>query len=124
LVRPRPARWTIPRPAHGRRTTGESQNGSDALSPEALANELAAAIPPLEAEEQPMALSLYPLLADAEPVSKQRLAEPAGESAEKVERLLSQWPGVYLDGHGCVVGFWGMALCDMPHRWLPPEEAR
>ena len=81
-----------------------------------LAEELVAARPTLGPDEQRIALALYRLLAEGAPVSRERLAQRAGAGAADVERFLDEQPGVYVDGAGCVVGFWGLALGAMPHR--------
>lgn len=65
--------------------------------------------------EQRVAISLYRLLAEGRPVPPERLAERAEVDAEELTRLLESWPGVYFDEAG-VVGFWGLALDQMPHR--------
>lgn len=86
-----------------------------ALDPLQIARELAGAMPPLTAREQAVAIALYRLLAEGRPVAPERLTERAGLADKEVRRLLGSWPGVYLDEAG-VVGFWGLALDQMPHR--------
>jgi alkylmercury lyase len=83
---------------------------------ERLAQELAAARPSLSPRDQRLALSLYRLLAEGEPVTRERLAQRAGVGKEEVVRLLEEEPGVYFDDEGRVVGFWGLALGEMPHQ--------
>lgn len=82
---------------------------------EDLARELIAAMPPLDADEQRVALSTYRELAAGRPAYPERVATRAGVPPQRVEALLTSWPGVYL-ADGGVVGFWGLALADMPHR--------
>ncbi|MGH2742137.1 MAG: organomercurial lyase [Thermoleophilaceae bacterium] len=86
-----------------------------ALDTQQLARELAGAMPLLTAREQRVAIALYRLLAEGRPVAPERLAERTGIHDQEVRRLLEGWPGVYLDQAG-VVGFWGLALDQMPHR--------
>ena len=74
-----------------------------------LAAELVEAIPPLEEPDQRVALAVYRLLAEGESVLPLRIAERVGA-------LLDSWPGVYRDSEGRVIGFWGLALGEMPHR--------
>ena len=83
---------------------------------DALAAELEAARPRLDAREQYLAVVLYRLLAKGEPVAPERLARAAGASAVEVRRLLHDQPGVYLDDDGAVIGFWGMTISPTPHR--------
>jgi hypothetical protein len=54
------------------------------ITPATLAGELAAATPTLNAEQQPVALSIYRLLADGEPVGRDRLAARTGLVPEHV----------------------------------------
>lgn len=72
-------------------------------------------MPALDEAEQRVALVLYRLLAEGAPVPPERIAERADIDAARVSGLLKTWPGVYL-AEGRVVGFWGLALDEMPHR--------
>ncbi|HET8536029.1 MAG TPA: alkylmercury lyase MerB [Solirubrobacteraceae bacterium] len=82
----------------------------------ALADQLVAARPALDAQQQRIAITLYRLLAEGQPVSVEQLAERAGTPIGDVERLLDDEPGIYRDEHARVIAFWGMALDEMPHR--------
>lgn len=82
-----------------------------------LASELRDAAPPLGVREQRLAVSLYRLLAEGEPVSEARLAERAGLARDEVAAALGEWPGVYRDDAGAIVGFWGLTPQELPpHR--------
>lgn len=81
-----------------------------------LAEELVAATPPLDEEQQRLALALYGLLAEGEPVARERLADRAAVASADLAPLLDGLPGVYHDELGRVIGFWGMSLSQMPHR--------
>lgn len=81
-----------------------------------LAQEIAAARPSLDSQQQRLALSLYRLLAEGAPVTRERLADRTGAGTRDVARFLDEQPGVYFDGQGRVIGFWGLALHAMPHR--------
>jgi alkylmercury lyase len=81
-----------------------------------LVDELACAMPALDERQQRTAIALYGLLAEGRPVSRVRLAEHASTDLTEVSRLVDEQPGVFLDGAGEVIGFWGMALADTPHR--------
>lgn len=61
-------------------------------------------------------LSVYRLLARGEPVSPRAVAEAASLDQELVEKRLAEWPGVFLRD-GAVIGFWGLALPEMSHRF-------
>jgi alkylmercury lyase len=81
-----------------------------------LAGELIEAMPPLDPAEQRVAFAVYRLLALGEPVPPSRIAERVGVPADRVAVLLDSWPGVYRDSEGRMIGFWGLALSEMPHR--------
>jgi alkylmercury lyase len=86
------------------------------IDPARLAQELAAARPQLDATQQPLALTLYRLLAQGRPVSPEQIAEQAGVDAGRVAGLLERRYGVELDANRSVVGFWGLTLSPTPHR--------
>jgi alkylmercury lyase len=88
------------------------------ITPATLAAELAAATPTLNDEQQHLALSVYRLLADGEPVAQDRLATRTGLAPEHVTEMLGALPGVYLDDRERVIGFWGLTIRPMAHRLL------
>ena len=88
------------------------------IAPATLAAELVAATPTLSDEEQELALSLYRLLANGDPVDRDRLATRTGVAPEHVTELLGALPGVYLDDREGVIGFWGLTIRPMAHRLL------
>ena len=83
----------------------------------ALAQKVADAFPKLSASEQGIALGLYRLLAEGKPVSPDRVAQNLDLSTSLVREVLNSWPAVYFDDEKNVVGFWGLALGEMPHRF-------
>ena len=79
---------------------------------------LEGAMPELDQDGVRLAPALFRELARGEPVSEALLAPAAQLSASRVAELLSAWPGVFRDQGGNVVGFWGLAVVDMPpHRY-------
>jgi alkylmercury lyase len=84
---------------------------------EELARAIGAASPTLDADEELLALTLYRLLAEAEPVSAAALAQQLGRPENAVKGTLDRWPGVFRDDEERVVGFHGLALGEMPHRF-------
>ncbi len=84
---------------------------------EELAGQIVNAMPKLGHEEQRVAVALYRLLAQGEPVSPTSLARAVNLSETYIRDLLTRWPGVYHDDSGSVIGFWGLALPEMPHRF-------
>lgn len=83
-----------------------------------LASEVAGWFPKLSYEEQELSIQLYRLLAQGEPVSPDRLAARLALPPERVRRTLQGWPGVYYDKRERVIGYWGLALPEMAHRFI------
>jgi alkylmercury lyase len=81
-----------------------------------LATAVAQAMSKLVSQDVPIALAIYRLLAKAEPVHPSDIATEAGVSPALVEQRLSEWPGVF-EEDGAVVGFWGLAIPEMSHRF-------
>jgi alkylmercury lyase len=84
---------------------------------ENLADKIVSAMPKLESTERRIAVGLYRLLAEGAPVPPARLADILNLSEGRVRETLSKWPGVYYNDAGAVIGFWGLALSEMPHRF-------
>ena len=84
---------------------------------EELARKVVGAMPALDATEQRVAVQLYRLVAEGQPVSPVRLAERVGLPARRVAKIVDKWPGVFSDERGDVVAFWGLAQPKMPHRF-------
>ena len=82
-----------------------------------LAQKVADAFPNLSATDQRIAVGLYRLLAEGESVSPDRVAQHLGLSIELVREALDSWPAIYVDDEKGVIGFWGLALQEMPHRF-------
>ncbi len=85
--------------------------------PETLSKALSGAFPAMDGGEQVLALTLYRLLAAAEPVSPEQIARRAGLPIDQVNAVLKNWPGVFLDANRQVVGFWGLSLQETAHRF-------
>jgi len=83
----------------------------------ALAQKVADAFPDLSATDQRIAVGLYRLLAEGEPVSPDLLAQHLDLSKSVAREVLNSWPAVYFNDEKNVVGFWGLALQEMPHRF-------
>ena len=83
----------------------------------ALAQKVADAFPDLSATDQRIAVGLYRLLAEGESVSPDRVAQHLGLSIELVREALDSWPAIYVDDEKSVIGFWGLALQEMSHRF-------
>jgi alkylmercury lyase len=74
---------------------------------ESLAAAVAIAVPDFD---ERIALEVYRRLAEGSPASASDVAERAGAAAERVEELLTSWPGVHLDEKRDVIGFWGLTI--------------
>jgi alkylmercury lyase len=88
------------------------------ITPVTLAAELVAATPALSDEQQQLALNLYRLLAEGQPVEHDQLATSTDLQPVHVTEILSDLPGVYLDDSERVIGFWGLTITPMAHRLL------
>ena len=82
-----------------------------------LARKIVRAMPALGSNERQIVVQLYRLLGAGEPVSPRRLADAVNLPEPRVRQILGQWPGVYYDSDGAVIGFWGLALGEMPHQF-------
>jgi len=81
-----------------------------------LVQALNSASRPLDAAGQRLAVALYRTLAEGEPVAVAELAKRTGQPVGEVTATLDGWPNVFYDQHWQVLGFWGLALPEMPHR--------
>ena len=75
-------------------------------------------VPDFTPDQQALAVVLYRLLAEGRPVSREALAGATDTSLEIVSEILDGWSGFhYEDNDGSSVGFLGLALQKMPHRF-------
>lgn len=88
-----------------------------------LVDALAVAGGDLDDEGRRIALATYRLLTEPDPVTVDRIAAAVGADAAAVEARLDEWAGVFRDGEGAVVGFWGLARnpLDPEYRLDDPE---
>jgi len=86
----------------------------------ALASELLARLPTMTGEEQRLGLEIYRQLAQGEPVLRSELAEALEAPPDTVDELLEH-PNLrsltYTDKQGRIIGFGGLAVREMPHRF-------
>ncbi len=64
-----------------------------------------------------VAVAVYQLLADGNPVPVSAIANRSGTDSAFVEQALGGWPGVFRGEDGNVIGFWGLAVPEMAHRF-------
>jgi alkylmercury lyase len=84
------------------------RTGSDRV--ETLAAAVARAAPDFDDQQQRIAVEVYRRLASGSPAPAADIAERAGSATQRVEELLASWPGVFRDGEGRVIGFWGLSI--------------
>ena len=84
--------------------------------------ELAAALievfPELDEGKRAVALATYRRLALGKPVPRREIAAEAGILEVEVRRILGDWIGVFSDSEERVIGFWGLAIPKMKHRFV------
>ena len=73
-------------------------------------------LPALDATDRALSLALYRELARGAAAAPASLAARLDIPVADVVGRLRGWPGVYYDGGGQVVGYWGLALARTPHR--------
>lgn len=83
---------------------------------ETLVDAVVAAAPDLDGAQRAVALATFREVATGRPATVPAIAERSGADATLVAQLLDQWNGVFCDDAGAVVGFWGIAIPEMPHR--------
>ncbi len=88
------------------------------LDLETIAERIIEIFPRLDADEQEVSLAIYRRLARGRPVALGEVAAAAGLPEARVSRILDRWPGVYRDGDGAIIGYWGLALPEMGHEIL------
>lgn len=72
----------------------------------------------LSETEQRLSLGLYRQLALGQPVAPEVLARAVRLDRAQVDAVLSDWPGVYRDAEGRVIGYWGLTIAKMRHQML------
>ncbi|GIK77761.1 MAG: alkylmercury lyase [Acidobacteria bacterium] len=82
-----------------------------------VAGVLARSMERLRGDGRSLALSAYRLLSAGSPVPVADLAAASRVQLEEAEAWLEEMPGVFRDEDGRVVGFWGLAIAEMPHRF-------
>ena len=86
------------------------------LEPDPLVAQLAHLFPPLDRTARRIALATYRLLARQDRATPGEIATAAGVATGTVGEQIEIWPGVFRDGDGAVIGFWGLTGHAMPHR--------
>src|SRR6266446_9182878 len=82
-----------------------------------LAHAIAAATIGINDQGRRIGVALYDLLAQGDPIIPAEIAAHARQPEALVVATLKGWPGVFWDEQGRVVGFWGLAIPEMDHRF-------
>ena len=83
-----------------------------------LVNLFVDTFPQLSVDDQHLALKLYQLLAEGEPVSYTRLSKALGQSTDVAKETLGQWPGVFYDESDRIVAFLGLSVEKTQHQLM------
>ena len=73
--------------------------------------------PELDQDERRVSIAIYRLLAAGEPVPVASVASRVGLPEARVQEALDGWPGVFYDDAKSIVGYWGLAIPKMSHRF-------
>src|SRR5260370_39613698 len=84
---------------------------------DALTTTVVNVFPRLTPVEQCISVALYRLLAEGRPVGRDALAARVGLPPAQVAEILGNWYGVFYDTSGAIIGYWGLALREMKHRF-------
>ncbi|MGH7253764.1 MAG: organomercurial lyase, partial [Nitrospiraceae bacterium] len=71
----------------------------------------------LNVDEQRVSVQIYRLLAEGRPVSVKEIAAALDLPEDYVTTILKGWPGVFYDDEERIIGYWGLALPEMTHRF-------
>ena len=88
---------------------------------DALAAQIAAAMPDVDPALQQAALTLLRLLAKGEPVGVRRLADALGLPAAYLDETLERSPGVLRDDQRRIIGFMGLSVAPISEHRLHVE---
>lgn len=81
-----------------------------------LADRIVGAVPRFDIAGQKIAVGLYRLLSEGQPVPLKRVAEAVSMPEATVEATILKWP-LFRDDRGAVIGFGGLTVVEMPpHR--------
>jgi len=86
-----------------------------------LASDLLGRLPVITREEQRLGVEIYRQLAEGRPVALSRLAQALRTTTGDIAKLLkgpNLQPLTYADEEGRIIGFGGLAVAAMPHRFI------
>lgn len=82
---------------------------------------IAQAMPPLTARQLDLVLAAYRAMLTGEPAEVTAIAAGAGWDTNEAAAQLSDWPGVYFDENGRVIGFWGLTAAPISTHLVTTE---
>jgi alkylmercury lyase len=82
-----------------------------------LTDAILGVFPEMDDVKRRVALATYRRLARGNPVPLAAIANEARIAQDDVRRILAEWIGVYRDSEARVIGFWGLAIPEMKHRF-------
>ncbi len=72
----------------------------------------------LSRHEQQIAAQTYRTLSKGIPVSIADLSASLGLETEYIKSITDEWAGIYYDDEKRIIGYWGLALTKMGHRFI------
>ena len=70
----------------------------------------------LTKDKQKLSLAIYRNLEKGKPVSLEDLVSTTTLNEETIRDILKEWPGVYYNDNQEIIGYWGLAIQEMPHK--------
>ncbi len=81
---------------------------------ESIAAAINRARPEVDGTDQRIIRTLYRLLGEGNPVADADIAKSTSLGLKEIRGRIGNWPGVYRDDNGSVIGFWGLTIAEMP----------
>jgi len=67
--------------------------------------------------EQKISIQIYNQLAKGQPISVKNIADLSNLPSEKVKAIIDNWPGVFYNEKNDIIGYWGITINKMGHRF-------
>ena len=83
---------------------------SDVATVDQLVDAISEAMPPLNTKQLELVLSTYRAMLAGTPADVTAIAAGAHWPTDEAASQLREWPGVYFDDQGSVIGFWGLTV--------------
>ena len=91
-------------------------NGATTHDLDKLSDFFVSTFPHMNHGEQVLARTIYQQLALGEPLSLQQLAGITEQAVDTIKETLENWGGTFYNDDGNIIGFWGIAIGETPHR--------